>query len=807
MRTALSARPIPTRWPALLVAQQNATLAVYVGGVIAAGATLLAALAPRTYPEPGFAVLLLIAATALSLFKLRLPLNKGVSNMSLAYAVDFVALLLGTADLAMVIAAMAVVVQSTTRVRRSQPLHRVAFNVAAVVISVRGAGAVWMALNGSVTDIGVTTTLLPLSATAIAYFVLNTVLVAQAVALSTSGSTGLAWRRDFLWSAPSYFVSAIVALIVAVVIRNEAYLLLPFAILPLYISYRAYDQSVKRLQEERRHAQQLAETAAAAQEALARAVNSEAALAAEKERLALQTARLGATLRTIGDGVVSVNDSGAVLLMNEAAETLTTLPRAETLDRHVHAIFDALGYAPELTAQALRRVLRDGHPVQLRHDAAGASVLRRLVDITGTPTRDTEGNVTGAVWVIRDVSDAARLELERSRAARLESLGVLAGGLAHDFNNILVGVVGNLSLAQAMVRRDEGALGARLAEAEAACVRARGVTNQLLTFAKGGAPVKTTASVRELVVECARFALSGSPVAPRFAIDPELWSADVDVTQIGQVIHNLVLNAMQAMPRGGVVTIGLDNVDVTADPKFSAIPVPPGDYVKLTVQDSGAGISPEHIGRIFDPYFTTKEKGSGLGLAISYSIVRAHGGAITVESQPGEGCRFDVYLPASGCRNVAARPLAVRTKPTRPGRILLMDDDADVVDVTKDMLQMLGYDTETAACGRTAIERFRDAEAAGCGYDAVILDLTVPGGMGGADAVPQIRELRPDVPVVVTSGYADDAVLARFRDYGFDGVLPKPFGLADLTRAIDEAETNARAARLEQADPVASVVR
>jgi PAS domain S-box-containing protein len=583
------------------------------------------------------------------------------------------------------------------------------------------------------------------------------------------------------------------AWLLTITTRHVALAGVPLAAFALYFAYRAYDIWTRRLNEERKHAAQLSEAAQAARAALVRATMSEAALGAEKERLALQTARLAATLRTIGDGVITVNEAGSVLLINEAAESLTGLTRAGILDKPVQALFDALGYPPTVTTQALKRVLVEGQPVQLRHDAASPDEERRLVDVTGTPTRDADALVRGAVWVIRDIGDAARLEMERSRATRLESLGTLAGGLAHDFNNILVGVVGNLSLAQSMLCAEDAAIATRLAEAEVACMRARGVTNQLLTFAKGGAPVKTTASMPELVVECSRFALSGSAVAPRFSFDPSVWSAEVDVTQTGQVVHNLVLNAMQAMPRGGVVTIGLENIEVTSAERWRSTGIVSGDYVRLSVEDTGQGISPQHLGHIFDPYYTTKEKGAGLGLAISYSIVRAHGGAITVDSRPGEGCRFDVYLPAN--RRGAAEVIPSPPPQRRQGRVLLMDDDTEVVEVTRDMLQMLGYDAETTACGTTAIERFREETERGCAFDAVVLDLTVPGGMGGADAVRGIRAIRPEVPVVVTSGYADNAVLAHFRDHGFDGVLPKPFGLADLTRALDEAEANALAMR------------
>jgi signal transduction histidine kinase/FixJ family two-component response regulator len=777
---------------------------LYVGGIIAIGGSLLAAFAPREYPNPLLALGLLAAALVLSTFKLRLPLANGVSTMTLAYAVDFLALLLSGVNLAMVIASAGVLMQCTVRVRRAQPLHRTAFSIASVVIAVQAAGWAWTVTGGSVAQPGFVATLIPLSMAAIVYFAVNTALVAVAIALSSSASVTRSWNREFLWSAPSYFLSAVVAGMIAIIMQHDAYLLVPLAASPLYISYRAYQMSVRRIEEERRHAQELAAMVATTQEALARAIQSESALEAEKEELAIATGRLAVTLKTIRDGVVTVDTTGSIVLMNQAAQAFAALPRTGAAERHVGEIFAALGFPAEVYAAALQCVLSDGLPVQLRNDAPGCEPAARLVEMTGTPTRDGDGQLAGGVWVIRDVSDAARLEHERSKAARLESLGVLAGGLAHDFNNILIGVVGNLSLAQTMVRPGDESLKARLTHAEAACVRARGVTNQLLTFAKGGAPVKTTASVRDLVVECTRFALSGSSVAPRFAVSQEVWPAEVDTVQIGQVVHNLVLNAMQAMPHGGLVDVILQNVELDGNTSVGGAALLPGRYIRVTVQDSGPGIGADDLSHIFEPYFTTKEKGSGLGLAISYSIVKAHGGSLMVESEPGRGSRFSFYLPASTRGLATETQDRVELSRARTGRVLLMDDDVEVADVAKDMLESLGYVAQVASGGVEAIEQFRQAESGNDAFDVVILDLTVPGGMGGRDAVGHIRRIRPGVPVVVTSGYADDSVLANFDQYGFDGVLPKPFGIPDLRRALEQAEASARRSRSAAPQTVAS---
>jgi PAS domain S-box-containing protein len=760
-------------WPARII----------VGTVIAAGAMVIAANWPAVYPQAGLMVLLLAATMLLSLMKLRLPLINGEATASMAYAVDFAALLLCGADIAMLVACFGALVQCSFNMKGAQPTTRTLYSLATVAISVQSSGAVWAYAGGDLSQLGIVATVAPMIAAATIYFVVNTVLIALAIGVTAGSAPVRIWQDEFLWSAPSYFLSAVAGTLLAMGLSHGTYALLALVMVPLYVSHRAYRISVDRIEAQRRHAAELAAMVGTTQAALARATASEAALQREKERLALERTRMAITLQTITDAVITVDSTGRVLLVNESAGAMARLGAAQPADGPVTELFTAIGIGRAVYTDAIERVLQSGEAVQLRCDVD--SPRHKVLEVTGSPMRNGDNRVAGAVWVLRDVTDATQMEHERSKAARLESLGVLAGGLAHDFNNILMGVVGNLSLARTLVGNDHRRLIQRLYEAEAACVRARGVTGQLLTFAKGGAPVKTAASIEELVTESARFALSGSPVAGKFNIDPDLWSAEVDTIQISQVVHNLVLNAVQAMPQGGTVEIGLSNVRLD-DGMAGQAALASGLYVRVSVSDSGKGIAAEHLPHIFEPYFTTKQKGSGLGLAITASIVRAHGGTIAVESSAATGTRFDVYVPASTARVVAAVAPREEAAGGHVGRVLLMDDDAAVSEVAEGMLDVLGYTTATAPCGQSALERLAAAEAAGQPFDLVILDLTVPGGMGGKETVPHVRALRPDIPILVTSGYADNTVLAEYAKYGFDGVLPKPFTIPDLRVAIEE---------------------
>jgi len=378
--------------------------------------------------------------------------------------------------------------------------------------------------------------------------------------------------------------------------------------------------------------------------------------------------------------------------------------------------------------------------------------------------------------ILRDVSEHKKMEAELHRAQKLESTGILAGGIAHDFNNLLTGIMGNISLAKTLAGDDEKLL-SKLAEADKACNRARDLTKQLLTFSKGGSPVVRTESIDGILQDSVEFALSGSKVKPRFMIPKNLWLGEVDPGQIGQVIQNIVINAVQALPDGGVIDISAENF--RAEEK-NGFPLEDGNYIKLAIKDTGTGIPPEHIDSIFDPYFTTKDTGSGLGLATVYSIVKNHHGHITVFSVEGKGTEFEIYLPASDTEvQFAFSDLEDVVFQKGHGKILIMDDEEIIRDIARGMLEHLGYKVETANDGAEAVEKYGKTLGSEP-FDVVILDLTVPGGLGGKEALDRMKELNPDIKAVVSSGYSNDPIMSDFEVYGFTDVVAKPYSIDEL---------------------------
>jgi two-component system cell cycle sensor histidine kinase/response regulator CckA len=379
-----------------------------------------------------------------------------------------------------------------------------------------------------------------------------------------------------------------------------------------------------------------------------------------------------------------------------------------------------------------------------------------------------------------DVNDRKKSEENLLRAQKLESLAVLAGGLAHDFNNLMTAVIGNISLARLSTKPGDG-LYESLEEAEKASSRAQTLTQQLLTFSRGGAPVKKPLSVKKMIEELSGFALRGSKSRCEFNIQNDLWPIEADEAQLGQVIHNMIMNADQAMPSGGIIKVTAANLTL---PENNPLSLKRGDYIQISIADQGVGIPEDHYQKIFDPYFTTKQNGIGLGLATSYSVIKRHDGHIAIESAAGMGSTFHIYLPV--CKHAAcSKPAAGKTVVNGAGRILLMDDEEMIRDVASKMLNKLGYDVECTRDGDEAIRLYEQARNSDRPFSAVIMDLTIPGGMGGKETVQKLKEIDPAVKAIVSSGYSSDPIMANFKQYGFSGVVSKPYTIKTLSETVN----------------------
>ncbi|RJP36843.1 MAG: PAS domain S-box protein [Desulfobacteraceae bacterium] len=505
-----------------------------------------------------------------------------------------------------------------------------------------------------------------------------------------------------------------------------------------------------------------------------RLVDSNLALSREKELLAI-------TLRSIADGVITTDTGGFVTLMNHTAEIIAGVKAADAVGKSVGKLFELVN---EKDAKVIENpamtVINTGTIAipMMDYLIVGADGSTKYVIATAAPIYDAEQSLSGAVLVLRDVTERRKMEKELIKSMKIESLGIFAGGLAHDFNNLLMAVMGNISLASRLAK-DDKKMSSILNDALNASLSARELTQQLLTFSRGGEPVLSVESLGELVVRAADFIMSGSDIQMIYDIEENLWSGIVDKGQFNQVIYNIVLNARQAMADGGTLTCAARNFSYVG----GEFPMEAGKYVRIDITDSGPGVAPEILKNIFDPFFTTKENGSGLGLAIAFSIVQKHGGHISLESIPGKGCVFSIYMPASTEKAV--------TTPAEPvadgfgkGMILVMDDDRTVADIAMLMLMHLGFDADWAKDGTEALEKYAAALDNGNPYRAVIMDLTIPGGMGGLEAVKQLKKRDPTAVVFVSSGYSNDPVVADYRDHGFDGVLNKPYLYEDLANIL-----------------------
>ncbi len=403
-----------------------------------------------------------------------------------------------------------------------------------------------------------------------------------------------------------------------------------------------------------------------------------------------------------------------------------------------------------------------------------------------TRVRLAEQMVETEVIARKSTAEKEKREQEIIRAQKLESLGLLAGGIAHDFNNILTAISGNVSLAKMYLKPEEKAF-QKLTKAEKASFQAKELTRQLLTFSrKGGAPTKKVISIRDLIEDSVQFTLRGANVCCDCVVPQDLYKVEVDEGQIGQVINNLLINADQAMPEGGTVHVKAENINIGTNNNQH---LKPGKYVKISVKDHGIGIPEANLIKIFDPYFTTKEEGNGLGLSTAYSIVKKHGGGIDVESNEGRGSVFHVYLPASKETKEEKKKVEKKSPFFGKEKILVMDDEEEIRNVLGEMLESIGYKVDFARDGMEAIESIRSAKESRNPFDAVILDLTVPGAMGGKEAIQKLREIAPELKAIVSSGYVNDPVMVDYKRYGFSDVIAKPFEISRLSKVLHEALT------------------
>ena len=499
-------------------------------------------------------------------------------------------------------------------------------------------------------------------------------------------------------------------------------------------------------------------------------------LEAEKELLAV-------TLNSIGDGVIATDLKGQVTLINGIAEELTGWSKEKAFTKPLSEVFNIINEKTGIVCEnPVEKVLKTGRIIGLANHTALISKdgSEKSIADSAAPIRNKNNEIVGTVLVFRDVTLENLVSAELSKTKRLESVGLLAGGIAHDFNNFLTGIMGNINLALSKIDGEHDAY-ALLESAESASKRASKLTQQLLTFSKGGEPVVEVTSIYNLVSESANFTLSGSGIACRINQGVDLWAAVIDPGQIDQVLQNILLNARQAMPEGGTITILCENFIKTSN-KQNSLPISAGDYMRIIISDEGVGIPPNLLEKIFDPYFTTKQEGSGLGMAITQAIIFKHGGFIECASISGQGTVFTVYLPA--VRAAATKKISSVIEQTGSGRVLVMDDEEMIGILVENMLASCGYTAVSVGNGEQALALYKEAMDSSHAFDVVIMDLTIPGGLGGKETIDQLLALDPNATAVVSSGYSNDPVMANYNDYGFKGCLTKPFLKNDLVDLI-----------------------
>jgi PAS domain S-box-containing protein len=494
-------------------------------------------------------------------------------------------------------------------------------------------------------------------------------------------------------------------------------------------------------------------------------------------RVALQESARTLTdiLENTTDGFFALDRAWRFTYVNPQAERLFGRARKELFGGELWQKFPELRDTP--FEENYRQVMASQTPVEF--EACEPNGTARWFEIHAYPSGG------GVSAFFRDVTERKRAEDDRLTKGKIESLGTLAGGIAHDLNNILTVISGNIGLAQLEAPSEEKNLLGCLAKASQAAQEAAHMSSQLLTFSKGGSPVKKIVRMSELLAKSAHFSLHGSNLRAEMDIPPDLWPTEVDSAQIEQVINALMINAREAMPAGGTVDISARNVELEDKP--GAL-LAGGRYVKVAIADHGSGVTADIATKIFDPYFTTKPVSSGLGLSISFSIVKKHGGLLHLEQSSPSGAVFSFYLP--GARGEPEVVKSIGNGPGMPSplqRILVMDDEEGIRELTSQLLNTLGYEVTAVTDGVEAINTYERAMRRGENFQAVILDATIRGGMGGLATIARLRNIDPSVVAIICSGYSDEAALAEFLQYGFRGALPKPFTRRDLADVLQRA--------------------
>jgi PAS domain S-box-containing protein len=483
---------------------------------------------------------------------------------------------------------------------------------------------------------------------------------------------------------------------------------------------------------------------------------------------------LHAIIQTTRDGFYITDTTGSILEVNDAYCTMTGYTRDELLKMGVSAL-EALERPEEVTAHIARIMISGSDSFESQHRCKDG----RIIDIETSVT--FLQNLDGRFYCfIRDITERRIMQDERIKGQKLESLGVLAGGIAHDFNNILTGIMGNISFARKFIDKSHRS-SKILEQAEKASQRASDLAHQLLTFAKGGQPIKKTVSIRQIIEASASLVLHGSNVVSAITIPDSLYAIDADEGQISQAFNNIIINAAQAMPDGGTITITAENVTLDSANMMS---LAAGKFIEVTFTDTGCGISAEDQKKIFDPYFTTKPSGNGLGLASVYSIISKHGGHISVRSMVGRGTTFYILLPASNRNTTDTEADTTAAEAGEHYSLLVMDDEELIRNLASDMFADLGYHVQTCSNGDEAIALYTAAKSVGVPFSAVIMDLTIPGGMGGKEAAQHILRIDPQARLIVSSGYSNDPVMADYTRFGFCATIVKPYSLTEIAQVL-----------------------